>query len=121
MLYETQYSPAPLPEFMKTAQSAVQNNPAVQEMIRQLAEFGLAVCIPHMHTTTSDFEPLPAGMIQVERNQVVTFEPVVTSSSLARTAVSWRWQGDANGIGVVAECGCCSYDPATGHSYPGDG
>ena len=108
-----------LPPDLQRAQCAIAK-PEVIAMMKALADYGLGVCMPHAHAeTASGFAALPLGMVSVERNQTVTFEPTDAAASGTRIPVAWRYETDANGVACVAECGCCHFDPATqSHNRP---
>lgn len=89
------------PQIMAAVESV--NLPEVANLIKELAQFGLGVTVPHMHQENSPFEfdPLPSGMVQKEDDQVVSFVPS-TEATNHDLPVSWRWNGE--GIEVVAQC-----------------
>lgn len=81
------------------------NSPEVQEMIKKLAEYGLAVAVPHMHGQDGGFLPLPADVISLENGLKVEFvsqEEVDWESVLP---VMWRWDEKAGSVVVAAGCG----------------
>jgi hypothetical protein len=100
---------------MMTRAAAAVNKPEVQEMLQKLAEHGLGVFIPHMHTENEGFEPLPSGMVQMESDLVVTFVPETDPVLKNATMVGWVW--DKGQAKVVGKCACramhypgnCSY------------
>lgn len=106
-----QRAPSTLPKTLANALAAV-NEPEVIAAMKLLAQHGLGVCLPHMHSATRDFDELPTGMVQVERNQRVTFEAADTLAAAEFIPVAWRYE-EANGVMRIAECGCCHFDPAT--------
>lgn len=64
-----------LPEQLQVAQNAI-NLPEVQEMLKKLSQHNLGIYMPHMHDEkTGEFQPLPAGLTQVEDGLVVSFRP----------------------------------------------
>lgn len=106
-----------LPEPLQRAQAAVAL-PEVVAAMQMLAKHGLGICMPHAHSAERDFDVLPVGMVQVERNQIVTFETADTAQAMTRIPVAWRYE-EANGVARVTECGCCHFDPVTqSHNRP---
>jgi hypothetical protein len=74
------------------------NLPEVQDLIRQLAKYNLAVCVPHMHTRQQGFAALPADTVQVEQNCQVRWERATTDANRLTpnaVAVGWRWVDDS--------------------------
>jgi hypothetical protein len=54
-----------LPGEMRVAQEAI-NLPRVQQIMEELSQYNLGICIPHIHQdVTGDFAPLPDGVVQV--------------------------------------------------------
>jgi len=97
---------------IEAAEAAVQR-PEVQEMIRRLSEYGLGVFMPHRHDeTTGEYEALPPGVTQVERNLQVTFEPESVELRSTCSAIGWRWD---QGLQAVARCLYCQ-DTQRGHA-----
>ena len=90
---------AELPETMRVAQRAVQT-PEVQGMIRQLAEYNLGVCMPHMHPEAGEFVDLPADMVSLEQKS--SFIPKSDVDPVNTLPVSWHWKG-----GEVTVAGSC--------------
>ena len=62
-------------------------------------------------TEAGDFVPLPRGMIQVENNLKVSFQP---KSKASGSAVGWVWDEQAM---VAAVCKVCVPQPDGGHVY----
>lgn len=87
-----------------TAKKAVQE-PKVQAMIKELAEYGLGVCMPHMHDANAEeeFSLLPKGMISYESNLQVSF--VEASKASDAEPVAWAWDSESEAVVVVAGCG----------------
>ena len=97
---------------IETAETAIEK-PEVQEMIRRLGEYGLGVFMPHRHDEESgEYQLLPAGLVQVERNLQVTFEPDSDELRETCSAVAWRWD---KGVEAVARCMYCQ-DTQRGHA-----
>jgi hypothetical protein len=79
-----------LPPSMLEAQRAIQT-PEVQQLIKELSKYNLAVCMPHMHVT-GDFQEQPPDIVQVEvESEFLTVEQV---EELGTLPVSWRWHED---------------------------
>ena len=91
------------------------NLPEVQEIIKELAKYNLAVCVPHMHKSEQSFSVLPAGIVQVENNCHVTWvEKDHLSTDEGAIPVAWRWESDEQGmagVGSVAACNHCLGPP----------
>ena len=78
---------------LATAQQAIEL-PEVQEMVRRLAAYGLGVSLPHMHDSAGNMLPLPAGVVQVEEDMVVSFRPaeqVRDTPEAVYVSVGWGW------------------------------
>lgn len=87
--------------------------PEIQEIMRRLAEYGLGVCMPHMHESgQDDFAPLLSGTVQVERNLKITFETDTTELRETSSPVAWRWN---HGTQTVQACTYCM-DTQKGHA-----
>lgn len=87
-----------------TANKAVQD-PKVQAIIKELAGYGLGVCMPHMHDVNGEeeFSQLPKGMISYESNLQVSF--VDASEASDAEAVAWAWDSESESVVVVGACG----------------
>lgn len=77
-----------LPASMLVAQDAIHLT-EVQDMIRRLGEYNLAVFMPHMHET-GDFQEQPANIVQVEVSS--EFHTVEEVEKMGVLPVSWRWK-----------------------------
>lgn len=90
--------------------------PEVQDMVRRLAAYGLAVYMPHYHDPeTGEFRSLPTGTVQLEANLRVSFEEDSNELRSTSTAVAWVWD---DGLETVAACSYCM-DTQKGHArYP---
>lgn len=80
--------------------------PEVQDMIRRLSRFNLAVCVPHMHLPEQDFAVLQSGYVQIEKQCQVSWalrDQVEADSKMI--PVAWRWEDD----GVEASARCSSF------------
>ena len=78
--------------------------PEVEEMMKKLAEFGLGVCVPHMHDPlTNELIPLPSNMVQAEANLKVSF---VERDEIddRQVAVAWFWDQE---LKTVQNCAVC--------------
>lgn len=94
------------------AAKAIQQ-PEVQQAARTLAKYGLGVYMLHHHNDQSgNFEPMPRGLVQVERHLTVTFEPQTAELRETSTPVAWVWD---EGLRTVAACSYCM-DTQKGHS-----
>lgn len=84
------------------------NLPEVQEMIRKLGQYGLAVALPHMHQE-GKMVPLPEDMCAFEEKLKITFGKKDDESGVPMVPVMWQC---GNEIDSVARCvqncgGCC--------------
>jgi len=82
------------------------NEPEVQDILKQLAKYGLGIMVPHIHVDEgSGFAPLPRGMIQVESDLQVSFR---NSDELNDHGipVGWRW----GKVGAEVVMGCTTLD-----------
>lgn len=77
------------------------DNQRINEIARELAQFGLGICKPHLHTEDGALTPAKSGFISLEKNRQVSFASVdqVPSDVIA---VGWRWNG--NELEVCAAC-----------------
>jgi hypothetical protein len=81
--------------------------PEVQNLIKRISEYGLAVCVPHMHDEdTGDFLPLAPDTVQSESALKVSF---VKRSNLNANdvPVAWQWNDD---LSVIQTCQVCRPD-----------
>lgn len=90
------------------------NNPEVQAMMEKLSHFGLAVSIPHMHSSEGEFLPLPDNTLALEEDLRVTFKKRSDLVEKSIVPVQWRWDGDLDSAVVSAGCGleCIVKPPA---------
>ena len=94
----SQGSDCVLPQALRTAQEAI-HLPEVQEMLRRLSESKLGIFMPHMHAEqTSEFQPLPDGVMQVESGLEVSFQPTgeIANQTDRFLPVGWFWRGGAS-------------------------
>ncbi len=78
---------------LAAAQNAI-NLPEVQDMVKRLGEYGLAVFMPHMHDADGNFTPKPDGVVQMEDDMQVSFRPedqIGEERSREYLPVGWRW------------------------------
>jgi hypothetical protein len=76
----------------------------VQDMLHRLSEYGLGICMPHMHDElTGNFAPLSSGIMQVESGLKVSFESAGDVATRAETymPVGWAWR-DGAAVAVAA-------------------
>ena len=78
--------------------------PEVQDLIKRLSEYGLAVAIPHMHGDTGAFLPLPEDRMALESALRVSFPRKGSSALKAAVPVMWRWNGKAEAVAACAGC-----------------
>lgn len=94
-----------LPPALRTAQAAI-HFPEVQDMLRRLSEYGLGICMPHMHDEqTGEFQPLAEALVQVESGLDVSFQPAadIATHSDRFLPVAWVWRDGANVPSAVCE------------------
>lgn len=91
----------------------------VQDMIRRLAKFNLAVYMPHMHLPEIDFAAQPNDVVQVEEDCRVGWVPrSELPEQTGSVPVAWRWVDD--GVHASAKCiAICSPNPKKGHKKTG--
>jgi hypothetical protein len=87
-------------KMVEKANKAIQE-PEVQDMLRRLSAYGLGIFMPHMHTDTEEYVPLPRGMVQVESNLQVSFQPV---SEARGDVVGWVWDEQLIAASVCQVC-----------------
>ena len=79
-------------------------SPEVQNLIKQLSRYGLAVALPHLHGGNGNFLPLPDDQVAFESGLKVSFpqkgSPVLESA----IPVMWRWSNGAQAVGSCALC-----------------
>jgi hypothetical protein len=98
----------PMSAMVEKAQTAMEE-PEVLDMLKRLSAYGLGIYLPHMHTETEDFVPLPKGMVQLEKNLVVSF---CEESEAHGSTVGWVWDGD---LQAAQRCTVCVTDTDGGH------
>lgn len=90
------------------------NEPEVQEAMKILSKYGLAVSMPHMHSSDDgSLVPLPNDMVSFEvegekpDQRTVTFvkRDQFLEENLKTTAVAWIWNQDKNVAVVATSCG----------------
>jgi hypothetical protein len=103
------------PEIQRARESI--DLPEVRAIMRRLADFNLAVCIPHMHRPDVDFAALPPDTVQVEEGRHVRWISRSELDSLPNSIpVAWRWIDD--GSASDAECiKTCSWNSDKGSHY----
>ncbi len=83
------------------------NTAEVQEIMRQLGKYGLAVALPHMHTDEG-MVPLPEDMMASEDNLKVTFRKRDEVTNFRGVPVMWRRGEEISSIARCSqECGVC--------------
>lgn len=99
------------------AQHAILNEPEIQDIAKRLAQWGLGIAMPHMHTTVQDFADLPEDVVQVETAGVVSFRPRAEAQEAGLVPVGWRWQ--EQGLAMTAGCSPFMYcNPnVAGHAH----
>lgn len=104
------YIPQTIHPEIRRGMEAVES-PEVQEIIKQLSQYGLAVALPHLHGDNGNFLPLPSNQVVFESDLRVSFvekdNPVLESA----IPVMWRWDGETK---VAADCALCDF-----YKHPG--
>ncbi len=85
--------------------------PEVQDLIRRVSEYGLAVALPHMHGESGDFQPLPTAKLIRESMLRISFLDRDTPTLESAVPTMWRWDQEREGVRVCADCG----DPTGQH------
>lgn len=80
--------------------------PEVQDLIRQLSRYGLAVALPHRHGKNGNFLPLPDDRVAFESDQQVSFPRKNDPALENAIPVMWRWN---NGVQAVGSCALCDF------------
>lgn len=88
-----------------SASLASVNIPRVQEIIRELAEHGLAVAMPHLHEG-GIVRSLPANLVQYENDLQVSFRDRETFEQARQTAFPVMWRLNTL-TGQVEPCAWC--------------
>ncbi len=88
------------------------DTPEVQEAMKTLSKYGLAVWLPHMHAEDGSLVRLGDGMVSIE---VEGDEPLTRKvnfverdsldyEDLKQTAVAWIWNNSMNAAVVATSC-----------------
>jgi len=80
------------------------NDPHILELLRRLNEYGLGVTLLHMHDAQQELIPLPDQLVQLEREQRISFVSTDSSELSGAIPVAWRWKDGK----VVVSGLCCS-------------
>ncbi|HAN90796.1 MAG TPA: hypothetical protein DCQ33_01785 [Nitrospira sp.] len=96
-------SPDPLHFEVRQAADSL-NRPEVQELVKQLSEYGLAVAVPHMHGENGKLLPLPPDRVAYEDNLQVTFPRRDDSVLKEAEPVMWGWDRTAQAVTTLAHC-----------------
>ena len=78
--------------------------PEVQNLIKRLSEYGLAVAVPHMHADQGAFLPLPDDRMALESALRTSFPRKGSSALQSAIPVMWRWNGKAEAVAACAGC-----------------
>lgn len=92
------------PDMVQAAKEAIET-PEIQEILKRLAAHGLGVFLPHMHTSTGQFAPLPSDTVALETNLQVSFVPATDASLTDAVPVGWIWDESTK---QVMECKQCA-------------
>ena len=83
------------------------NLPEVQDMIKRLGRYGLAVALPHMHEN-GKMVPLPDDTYSYESKLQVSFRKRGDVKAEPSLPVMWQCGTEINSVaGCSAECGVC--------------
>ena len=93
------------------AAKAAVSQPEVMAMIEKLSEYGLGVCVPHIHSTNGEMAPLPDDVVQVEQGLRVSFINRGHFEATDALPVAWRWDAKAK---MPSACALCSNHPDDG-------
>lgn len=83
----------------------------VQQIIKRLSRYGLAVALPHSHGTNGNFLPLPDNQVAFESSLRVSFVQKDSPVLVSAIPVMWRWNA---GTEAVASCATCDF-----YAHPG--
>ena len=95
--------------FSPELQDAVRavNLPEIQEIIKKLGGYGLAVALPHMHEN-GRMVPLPEDTYSYESKLQVSFRKRADEKIEPSLPVMWQCGKDVNSIAhCSSECGVC--------------
>lgn len=76
----------------------------VQDIIKELSKFGLAVALPHSHGKSGNFLPLPKGNIAFESNGQISFHDEDSPALEGSVPVMWRWDSGTQTAAACANC-----------------
>ncbi len=83
------------------------NTAEVQEIMRKLGKYGLAVALPHMHTDAG-MVPLPEDMMVSEDNLKITFRKRDEVTNFEGLPVMWQRGEEISSIAYCGQnCGTC--------------
>lgn len=116
---DQKYATPQLPDALKVAQAAI-SRPEVKEMVRQLANYGLGVFMPHSHDSEGRFDVLPPDRVQVEDGLQVRFEPRSLASAQNSIPVGWIWLETGVGAGAVCVAQCTVVNTSSGEYHRTD-
>jgi len=78
----------------------------VQELIRKISSYGLAVALPHSHAPNGSFLPLPEDKVQFESKLKISFVDLNAKELENSIPVMWRWNDE---VESVASCALCDF------------
>lgn len=83
------------------------NLPEVQDMIKKLGEYGLAVALPHMHVN-GKMVPLPDDMCAYESKLQISFGKRDEVTDVPMVPVMWQCGKEIGSVAsCVQNCGVC--------------
>lgn len=85
------------------------NEPEVQDILKRLSKYGLAVSVPHMHGDKGNFLPLPNDRVSFEEGLQVSFRDADDASVRSGITVGWRWNDEIKAVALCESCAgaCC--------------
>ena len=96
-------SPDSLHSEVRRAADAL-NRPEVQDLVKKLSDYGLAVAVPHMHGENGKLVPLPMDRVAYEDDLRVTFPHRNDSILEAAEPVMWGWDQTTQTVTPLAHC-----------------
>lgn len=88
----------------------------VEGAAKVLADYGLAVAVPHLHSSSGEIGDLPTDVASYEEELRVTFIPKSAVPSHA-IPVGWRWLDDQLQVYAL----CCADQPPDSPPRPSPG
>lgn len=80
------------------------SQPEVQDLVKKLSEYGLAVAVPHMHGENGKLVPLPPDRVAFEDGLRVSFPRRDDSILKEAEPVMWGWNRTEQKVMALAHC-----------------